>query len=330
VLKVLTVLQVRVLQVRVLLMLPLLTLTACVPGSVPVAAPRGATVVRVRMPSTVRVQVREGSAVVVREVPLEEYVAVTALSEVHPDARDEQAAERMFEVQAIIARTYAVSNVGRHGQEGFDLCSTTHCQLYEPARMGTSRWAAVARDAARRTAGKLVWFGDAPAHALFHADCGGHTSDATAVWGGAGAPYLVAAPDDCPAEHAEWVFETPTSALRAALNADARTEIGRTLDRIDVAGRDVAGRAEMITLRGTRTFLVRGEAFRDAVSRAFGARSLRSTLFTVKRTGDRFIFSGRGFGHGVGLCQAGALARLRAGASTNAVLQHYFPGTVLR
>jgi len=69
--------------------------------------------------------------------------------------------------------------------------------------------------------------------------------------------------------------------------------------------------------------------FRDAVTRALGARSLRSTLFTIRKTRDGFLFSGKGFGHGVGLCQAGAMARLRAGASPEDVLGYYFPGTSL-
>jgi stage II sporulation protein D len=114
------------------------------------------------------------------------------------------------------------------------------------------------------------------------------------------------------------------------LNADARTAVGARLDRVEIAGRDAAGRAEQIVLRGTRAFVVRGEVFRAAVTRALGVKSVRSTLFSVKKTGDRFVFSGKGFGHGVGLCQAGAMARLRAGASPEEVLRFYFPGTSLR
>ena len=85
----------------------------------------------------------------------------------------------------------------------------------------------------------------------------------------------------------------------------------------------------MRVLRGTRTFVVRGEVFRDAVARALGAKSLRSTLFTVKKSKDAFVFSGKGYGHGVGLCQAGMIARVRAGASVEDVLARYFPGTRL-
>jgi stage II sporulation protein D len=190
----------------------------------------------------------------------------------------------------------------------------------------------VAREAVARTAGELLWFGGTPARALFHADCGGHTSDASAVWGGAAPAYLAGAKDNGPAEsaHAEWTFAATTATLRRALDADTRTAIGARLDRIEIAGRDAAGRAELITLRGSRAFVVRGEVFRDVVSRGLGASAIRSTLFTVKKTGDTFTFSGKGYGHGVGLCQAGALARLRAGARVDDVLAHYFPGTTLR
>jgi stage II sporulation protein D len=276
---------------------------------------------------SVRVQVHEGGNLVVRQVPLEEYVEATVLSEVSPDPSDERAAERMFEVQAIIARTYAVANVGRHQKDGFDLCSTTHCQLYEPGRLRTSRWAALAHEAVQKTAGELLWFGAAPANALFHADCGGHTSAASAVWGGPGASYLVGETDALPAHHLTWTFDTRAAVLRDALNEDQRTAVGARLDRVEISGRDAAGRAEMITLHGTRTFLVRGEVFREVVTRMLGVKSIRSTLFSVTRTGDRFAFSGKGYGHGVGLCQAGAMARIRAGASVQAVLAHYFPGT---
>lgn len=297
---------------------------------------------RAAAPKAVRVQVREGTKLVVREVALEDYVSITALSEVHPDGNDQRTAARMFEVQAVIARSYVVSNRGRHAREGFDVCATTHCQLYEPSRLRTSRWAAVVRAAAQRTAGQLLWFVDRPVNAVFHADCGGHTSNAAAVWGGIAAAYLSGATDRGPAAnaHADWTFEAGAATLRAALNADPRTAVGETLDRIEVAGRDQAGRAEQILLRGTRTYLVRGEVFRDVVTRALGARSLRSTLFTIKpsraasaeATAPKpvFVFSGKGFGHGVGLCQSGALARLKAGATPDDVLEHYFPGTSLR
>ncbi len=309
--------------------LPLLA-AACVVAPVRVMVPSG--VARTSAPKVIRVQVREGTALVVREVAFEDYVTIAALSEVHPEISDEGVAGRMFEVQAVIARSYAASNRGRHAKDGFDLCATTHCQLYEPARLQTSRWAAAARAAVRRTGGRLLWFAGAPARAVFHADCGGHTSNAASVWGGVAPAYLSGASDDGPAcsAHADWTFETRTSAVRAALNADPRTAVGASLDQIEIAGRDQAGRAEKILLRGTRTFVIRGEVFREVLTRALGVKTLRSTLFSVRKSRDVFVFSGKGFGHGVGLCQAGALARLKAGDSPEEVLEHYFPGTSLR
>ena len=320
----------RVLKVlRGLVMVASGALSACGPQVGHVVLP--GSVARVQ-PVVLRVQVTEGSRTVIREVPLEDYVAVAALSEVHPDVADTSIAARMYEVQTVIARTYAVSNRGRHAKEGFDLCSTTHCQLYQPARLTTSRWAATGRAAAARTAGEVLWYADAPARAVFHADCGGHTSAAGAVWGGTAPAYLDGQRDTGPAgtAHHEWTFEARSDALRLALNADPRTAVGATLEGVEIAARDDAGRAEKIILRGTRTFVIRGETFRDVVTRRFGVRTLQSTLFTITKARGVFSFAGRGFGHGVGLCQAGALARLRAGASPDQVLGHYFPGTTLR
>ncbi len=87
-------------------------------------------------------------------MPLEDYVEATILSEFAPAGGDPAVVERMFEVQAVIGRTYAIGHLGRHAHEGFDLCDRTHCQLYEPARLKTSRWAPQAAEAVRRTAPK--------------------------------------------------------------------------------------------------------------------------------------------------------------------------------
>lgn len=266
----------------------------------------------------------------VRFVRLEDYVRAAILSEVVPGRDDGPVAERVYELQAVVARTFAVSQLGRHRREGFDLCSTTHCQLYEPERLRTSSWARTATAAAARTAGTVLWFESRTASALFHADCGGHTSTPAEVWGSAGHPYLAAIPDEGPAAaaHAPWTFEVPAARLAAALAADPRTAVG-PLSGITVDERDRAGRATRLTLAGTRLARVRGEELRSVIARSFGPRAVRSTRFDVRRSGASFVFSGRGFGHGVGLCQTGARARLRAGASPAQVLSLYYPGTRL-
>lgn len=189
----------------------------------------------------------------------------------------------------------------------------------------------LAAEAVRRSAGTVLWFESGPAHVLYHADCGGHTSGAQQVWGGAAPGYLSARPDDGPAEsaHRTWEFRVDRNALRTALDADRRTSVAGRLNAVHVLQRDAAGRAELVVLEGQRQPVVRGEELRGVLVRTFGARSVRSTLFEIRRDGEAFVFEGRGFGHGVGLCQAGAFARISAGASPEEVLSIYFPGTRL-
>lgn len=277
----------------------------------------------------VSVNVIESGIAAIRHLPIEEYVAGTLIAEFAPSEGDVQVVEQMYEVQAILSRTYALANRGRHARDGYDLCATTHCQLYDAARLRTSRWAGAAITAVQQTARTVVWYDADAAHVLFHADCGGHTSAAGAVWGGRDEPYLRALPDDGPAEnaHSAWRHEMSQTALLQILNGDPRTRVGDRLDTIEVLDRDAAGRAARIALHGRREAIVRGEDLRDVLTRAFGPRTIRSTRFVVRREGATFTFEGQGFGHGVGLCQVGALARLRAGAKPADVLERYFPGT---
>src|SRR5688572_6500337 len=266
----------------------------------PIGVPPG------HVPAVVRIKAADGGRIT--RVPLEEYVRGTILSEFAPPSGDPAVIERMLEVQAVIARTYAVAHLGRHQREGYDLCSTTHCQLYQPGRLKTSTWAPLAVDAGKRTSGLILWHSSAPARALFHADCGGHTSAAEDIWGGTARPYLMGSSDDGAAAgaHTAWRYEIERGKLTAALNRDPLTRVGKQLIKISVRRRDEGGRALLVVLSGTRAPVVRGEELRAVLVRAFGVSAIKSTRFTISRSGDRFIFTGRGFGHGVGLCQAGA------------------------
>jgi stage II sporulation protein D len=289
----------------------------------PIRVPAGA------VPVVVRIKIAPNGPV--RRVGLEEYVEAAILSEFAPPSGDPAEVERMLEVQAVIARTYAIAHQSRHEREGFDLCSTTHCQLYQPSRLKTSSWAPQANEAVKRTAGMVLWFDTTPARALFHADCGGHISAATDVWAGTPRPYLKSSRDDgvAASAHTAWRYEVDRGALVAALNSDVRTRVGKDLRDIEVTQRDDAGRAAVVRLRGTREAIVRGEELRTVLSAAFGPKSVRSTRFEVARQGSQYVFSGRGYGHGVGLCQAGAYARLRAGATPEQVLARYYAGVRL-
>ncbi len=274
------------------------------------------------VPARLRVQV-SGQ---VRTIALDDYVLGAALSEVTPVSESNRVAATVYEVQAIIARTYAVAQAGRHAPEGFDVCDRTHCQLYEPARIATSRFSAIARAAVARTTGRILRFNSLPALTLFHSDCGGHTTTPTAAWGGAALAYLPARQDEAGGTHRTWQFSATAEEWVRVLASDARTDPGGRLSGLIVSQRDASGRASWVRLEGGRGRHVTGETLRAVVAAQRGARSIMSTLFEIEPTPNGFVVKGRGFGHGVGLCQVGAMARARGGASVTAILAHYYPG----
>jgi stage II sporulation protein D len=277
------------------------------------------------------VRVVSGGTARVLPLTLDDYVLGAVRAEMLPATLRAQPPSRALDVQAIVSRTYATANLRRHAADGYDLCDTTHCQVYRPAAAGEGpRDPAVS--AVNATRGQILTFQGRAIQALFHADCGGHTASAASVWGGTDAPYLEGVADwYCERRPSSgWSFVEAEAAVARALNADARTRVGDRLRRVEVASRDASGRALAVTLAGSRTISVRAEVFRASMTQAFGPRAIRSTWFDVKRDGSRLRFSGVGFGHGVGLCQSGTLRRVEARQSPAEILAHYFPGSRLQ
>lgn len=275
-----------------------------------------------------RIEVGPAGSRQVQAIPLEDYVRDVVVSEISVAPSDGTLAAPVYEAQAIVARTYAVRGRGRHASEGFDLCSTTHCQVYRRDQWRQSRWAQAISDAAARSRGLVLTWQGLPIEAVYHAHCGGHTSAATDVWRGGSAPYLRAVPDPyCVLERpARWSWRTALDDLRDALNRRPRTAVGNRLDGVQVVRRDGGGRSADVLLSGSRAPVVSGEDMRLAILAAHGATSLRSTRFEVRRDGDGVVFEGQGAGHGVGLCQTGLIGRVRAGQAPRSVLETYYTG----
>jgi stage II sporulation protein D len=269
----------------------------------------------------------------VLSLPLEEYVLGSVLAESDFSELDATETLRLAQIQAILARTYAVANIGRHAKEGFDLCATTHCQVYRPINDLPDNLKHSASEAVNKTSGLLITYNGQPINAVFHADCGGYTSNADAVWeGGASPPYLRGAPDVLCLWRGitPWRFEIDSEDLRKLLNLKNKTRIGSRLDEIIIKRLDEAGRVQNIMIEGEHSFEMRGTTLRSTLAAELGPLSIRSTRFSVLQEEKTFVFEGQGFGHGVGLCQAGAKARINAGHSSLSVFQHYYPGTVLQ
>ena len=277
-----------------------------------------------------RLRIRLANGRVAR-LAVDEYVSGSVPAEAALGGLDPATARAVAEVQAIVARTYAFANRRRHAHEGFDLCATTHCQVYGPLSSWPTPIAELARDAARATSGMVITYADRPINAVFHADCGGHTSDAASAWRGDSPPYLRGMPDPyCVKDGAaSWRAEVSLSDLRRALNRHDATNVGRRLEELEITEHDAAGRAVHVTLHGARTLALRGERLRSVVNAILGPRTIKSTRFTVLREGRNLLFEGRGFGHGVGLCQTGALARARAGHPPHDIIAHYYAGTAV-
>jgi SpoIID/LytB domain protein len=260
---------------------------------------------------------------VTQELPLEDYVLGVMRAEGSMETEPEA-----LRALAIAIRTYAVSNRGRHQKDGYDFCSTTHCQRFVT---GNSSRAIV--DAVRATEAQVLT-GDhgQPIEAYFSASCGGETANVGSLWGTTPPAYLRGVHDEycTTGPHATWTDSISRADLLRALQSDTRTDVGSRLDNVVIAKRDDTGRAEFIGIEGERRKTIRGWDFKIIVGRVLGWNLLKSSRFEVARTGSGFVFRGHGFGHGLGLCQEGAHVMAQRGLSYQKILEKYFLGTSLK
>lgn len=263
----------------------------------------------------------------VETVAIEDYVAGCVAAELGSLDLTPPAAARARDVQAVLCRSYGATSVGRHAAEGFDLCATTHCQLYRP--VPATAIGRLSREAAARTSGQVLLVKGRPVQPVYHTDCGGHTTTPGEVWGGDSPSYFVSAPDDACPRRPAWRFEVTLARLAEVLRRSSGIAVDGPLREVAVDRRDASGRASWVRLTGRQPLVVRGNDFRAAVMRGLGPSSLPSTLFDLVQRAGTVRFEGHGNGHGVGLCEAGMIARAGRGETPAAILSHYFPGTTV-
>ena len=248
----------------------------------------------------------------IARIPLEVYVARVLAGEGEPNAPD--AARQAL---AVAIRTYTLVQMGRHRREGFDLCDTVHCQVFRAANDNSRR-------AALATARRVLTVNGVPAEVFYSASCGGRSEGAAHVWPGATFPYMqVVRDDDVHEEDVPWTLDLTIDELRQALSRAGFG--GGSLRNIEIDGYNASGRVEHLRVSGMRPNEVTGPAFRDAI----GTTRIRSTAFTLARQGNVVRFTGRGYGHGVGMCVIGAGRRARRGESVEAILAQYYPNLQL-
>ena len=254
-------------------------------------------------------------------MPSENYVVAALNGEAAPD---EPMAS--LKAMAISIRTFALENANRHSAEGFGLCDSTHCQAL---RLGNARTEVVR--AVHETAGETLWFGGQRAHVYYTQHCGGMSEAAGDVWPAEHAGYLAgnhADPYCLRRSPAEWKARMDLAQLSGIFRAQGwRTP--SPISDIRVNRRSASGRAELleVTGRGAPAELS-ASSFRFAVDRALGWNQMRSDWYSLGVSGSALEIKGRGYGHGVGLCQAGAFEMAKEGRSDTEILGFYFPGTV--
>ena len=227
-----------------------------------------------------------------------------------------------LKAQAVAARTYVLA-CRRHGDAA--VCTDSGCCIaWLDEQALRERWGGnfgknmrAVRLAAAATDGEYLAYDGAPIQAAFHASSLGCTEDSGALW--SPLPYLVSvttpeSPDDTPGLVTTAAFSA--ASLARALRLIPAQDSSGWLERIETDG---AGRVSQAAFCG-RTFT--GAQVRSALG-------LRSTAFTVAWAGDVFTFTVAGYGHGVGMSQAGARVYAAQGMSYRDILAHYYPGTAL-
>ncbi|HEU4711175.1 MAG TPA: SpoIID/LytB domain-containing protein [Pyrinomonadaceae bacterium] len=271
---------------------------------------------------TTQITVRQVSENVTQRMSLDDYIERVVATEGSVEDQPEA-----LKALAIAARTYAFKNLKRHAEEGFDFCSTTHCQRFEISDIRPAVTAAV-----NATTGIVLRDAQGEvADSYFGASCGGMTANVKTLWGANAPAYLQGVRDDfCHSEpHSRWVDTIETDQMLKALRSDPRTNVGETIREISVVKQDGTGRAELVSISGDQRRTINGWEFKLIVGRALGWNVLKSSRFTISRSGSAFVFRGSGFGHGLGLCQEGAHVMAQRGFTYSQILAKYFPGTSL-
>jgi stage II sporulation protein D len=253
-------------------------------------------------------------------LPSEAYVLAALNGEAAPDEP-----RASLKAMAISMRTFALENASRHRAQGFGLCDSTHCQAL---RLGKPRLEV--ERAVRETAGETLWAGDQRAHIYYTQHCGGRSESAAAVWPGEQASYLAgnrADPYCLRRSAAEWHAAIPLAQL-SDIFATQGWHTPSPIADIRVVRRSAEGRAELleVTGRGAPAQLS-ASSFRFAVDRRLGWNQVRSDWYTATVSGVALEIRGKGYGHGAGLCQAGAYEMAMEGKTEAEILNFYFPGT---
>lgn len=241
---------------------------------------------------------------VLNRIDMEKYIAAVIEAEGGIEAPAEY-----YKTQAVLIRTFTIKNMLKHAEEGFNLCDEVHCQAYK-ARSSQNK---VILDATKATSGMVVVDRDSVLiMSPFHSNCGGETNRSGMYWQ-KDLPYLKSVTDP---------FCTTSSQARWTVRV-TKIEWLKYIDEIKNNNIDyqrhnfsftIPHRAKFIALNGL-------EISMRGVREYF---NLKSSFFNIKDDGTTITFNGKGYGHGIGMCQQGAMEMAKVGYTWMDILHFYF------
>ncbi len=254
----------------------------------------------------------ESGVSIVNNVDIDRYVAGVVESEGGVGWNIEY-----YKVQAIISRSYALKYKEKHAKEGFSLCDRVHCQAY----LNMLRYSTTIDSAVQLTKNQvLLDQKDYLIDAYFHANCGGQTFEPQYIWNSS-LPYLTSRIDTfcIYTKQAQWEKRIPKNEWSNFLIKKYNYPINDSLFNSLIYNFNQTSR------KAFYIDPVLGIPLRDIRDQF----SLKSTFFSCQPDGEDVLLTGRGYGHGVGLCQEGAMKMAKLGFKSNDILQFYFPGAQL-
>ena len=258
-------------------------------------------------------------SVVVNEVSLERYLRGVVPNELGSTDRSRSEAIKTL---AIAARTFAYSSLGQNARRGFDVYSDSRSQVYR----GIPSEKPLSNQMIEETSGIIATYGDRPIVAFYSSTCGGRTEDYREVFQREPIPYLeggAACPDTSSPYHS-WDEHIPISRIQERL--DRFAGVGK-LERLEPLRKSRWGRTVEMRFVGTKgEKILKGLNIRSAL----GLRSNWITDFDVHLDRSGYIVEiharGKGWGHGVGLCQIGTVELASRGWNFERILKHYYKG----
>ena len=283
----------------------------------------------------------DSGLLVVNQLPMDSYLRGVVPLEIGNRTAAEMAA---VQAQAVAARTYAYKHLIT--TRAFDMYSTVQDQVYG----GVDAEKPQSDDAISSTADVVVLYKGQPITTPYHSTCGGSTAAVSEVWyDQPDQPYLRPVSDRIPgtshfycdpSPRFSWTQSYDGAALRAVMEKYLATytnapkaNLGKIVD-VKTEGRTPSGRIAALTIRTeSGSYTLKGNDIRFVLRDPKGT-ILNSTLFDYRASANRgevsnLTINGRGYGHGLGMCQWGAIGRARAGQDYRRILETYYPGTTI-